>query len=144
VIPVPDIAGFADAQDRLREAFGQDITFLVPQAKTWPAGTALDPETGEPYDPTTVPTSGADPTEVVKKVNVIYKALIAGDEDNVVRERLGVMQTESCALIASLADEPDIEDASEFVVNERRYRITDAVTDGLTGPQRYIIFGEPT
>lgn len=140
--PTPDIAGFADAQNRLRLGLGQDIGFRIPQAPAWPAGTAVDPESGEPYDPTTVDASGP-PDVVTKKVNVIFRALIAGSDDVVVRERLGVMTTEGCALIAAAADKADIVEATEFTVNGRRYRITDTVDDGLTAVQRYIIFGEP-
>jgi hypothetical protein len=141
---IPDIAGFADAQDRLRQQFGQNITFKVPQAKTWPAGTAIDPESGEPYDPTVVPTSGANPTLVTKKVNVIFKPLIPGRADDVERVPLGVKQTKGAALLASPADYPDIQGAVSFELNGREYRVSDQVPDGLTTVQRYVIFGEPT
>lgn len=48
----PDLAGFAEAQSRLRQKLGQDVAFYGPVTLTFPANTPLDPETGQPYDPT--------------------------------------------------------------------------------------------
>lgn len=139
---LPDIAGFVDAQERLRESLGNDVTFKIPQEKVWPDGVQLDPETGEPYDPTVVPVSGADFDEVERKVTVVFRPIHPNVEDPVDDQPAGVMHRESAALIASPAVYADIEDAAFFVLNGMEYRVTSIDPDGIVGIDRYIVFGE--
>lgn len=49
-----DIADFTAAQNQLRTSLGSVGSFGVPQAPTWPAGTAINPDTGSPFDATLV------------------------------------------------------------------------------------------
>lgn len=54
----PDIAGFKEAQVRLVEALGNEVTFyFAPSAQVYPSGTYIDPETNKPLDPTIQPSS---------------------------------------------------------------------------------------
>lgn len=48
---------FADAQARLTEHLGEQIVLLFATETTWPPGTKLDPESGQPLDPWAVPLS---------------------------------------------------------------------------------------
>lgn len=137
----PNIQGFKDAQNQLIEKLGQDITFRVPVPAVYPANVSLDPESGEPYDPTAVPTSGGDHDEVEVKVTVVFRPL-GTDKDDVVSETIGLLNTTDVALIARAADYSDIQDAAEFDLNGRAYRITDIVPDGLVGIDRYIVYGQ--
>ena len=45
---IPNIAGFIAADKTMRSTFGDTITFSVPQVPQWPAGTRINPDTGEP------------------------------------------------------------------------------------------------
>lgn len=62
----PSLAGFRDAQDRLRALTGELVTFLGPVQVTFPPGTRLDPQSGRPYDPTITPSSSARASAAVK------------------------------------------------------------------------------
>lgn len=139
----PDIAGFRDAQNRLREVLGQDVTFHVPEAVTWDPAVALDPETGQPYDPTTVPTSGGGHADVVIRVSVVFRTIRRGAvEDQVIDQPVGVMNDGTVALLIAQADYAAIQDATEFVLNGKDYRITDILPDGIGEIDRYVAFGE--
>jgi hypothetical protein len=66
VPPQADLAGFADAQSRLRNQFAEEVTFMYPEQFAWPAGTPIDPETDEPYDPTVEPITASAASAVVR------------------------------------------------------------------------------
>jgi hypothetical protein len=78
-MPRPDTAGFADAQDRLRQELGVDAVFLIPTALVWPPGTPLDPETGKPFDPFLDPVDPAANTEVTVRCSFVHSPLIGID-----------------------------------------------------------------
>jgi hypothetical protein len=137
--PVPDIAGFREAQDELIQRLGQDVTFHIPGAVTYPPGTPLDRETGRPHDPTIKPVSEPVVDEVVR-CSVVYRP-IAG-EDDVEANIGGVRRTTSMALAMRVPDFARVEDATEATVNGRDYKVTEIVPDGLTEVQRYIAFLE--
>lgn len=126
---VPDIQGFQDAQERLREALGQEITFLVPQVPVWPPGTQLDPETQKPYDPTIKPVSGDGFEEVVKTCTVIFRPIRVNVEDPIGTEAAGLRKSTSMALLIDPDDYPDVEDATQASVAGTDYKITDFEND---------------
>jgi hypothetical protein len=140
--PTPDIAGFKDAQKRLRNYLGQEIDFQIPVPKTWGPDVALDPETGEPYDPTAVLTSGGGDTIVTVKATVIFRPIKRGDEDLVAGVAAGVMNEENVALYIDVSDFASVEAATGFSWNGKDYRITDMLPDGLTSIDHYIVYGE--
>jgi hypothetical protein len=139
----PNVAGYKDAMDRLRSALGQDVTFKVPEAVTWPAGVELDPETGQPYDHTVEPESGGGFTEVVVHVGVVNQTFrTANPKDEVPDAAGGIERTGLVVLNCSLADYPTVEPATEFTLNGIDYRVTDREATGLTSVDRWMIFGE--
>jgi hypothetical protein len=138
----PDLDGWREAQARLRTALGQNVTFKIPLPKVWDPDVQLDPETGEPYDPTVVPTSGGGFAEIEKRVSVVFRPIHPNVEDPVLDEPAGVMHRESVALMADPADYPDIEDAARFTLQGNEYRVTSIDADGLVETDRYVIFGE--
>lgn len=138
----PDIAGFKDAQERLRQQLGVDVTFEIPEPKTWGPDVAIDPESGEPFDPTTVPTSGGGTTEVVKRASKIFRPIVRSGEDSAVSSPIGVMDTEHMAVVIGEADYADVQDATGFTVNGKGYGITDSTPDGLDAIDRYIFYGQ--
>jgi hypothetical protein len=69
----PDTAGFADAQDRLRQALGVDAVFLLPGQQTWPPDTPLDPESGRPYDPFVEPDVDTGTVEVTLRCSWVHR-----------------------------------------------------------------------
>jgi hypothetical protein len=74
----PDIAGWADAQDRLRQKLGTVVVFLIPPTLTpedYPADTSFDPETGLPFDPTIEHTSGEEPERVEVVASVVHRPI---------------------------------------------------------------------
>jgi hypothetical protein len=58
LLPSPtDISAFVDAQNQLRDSLGTTVSFGVPQTAEWAAGTAINPDTGAPFDSTLVPSN---------------------------------------------------------------------------------------
>lgn len=143
-MPVPDTAGFRAAQDWFREQVGEDIPFHVPTAKVYPAGTQLDPETGEPYDPTIEQESGGEWTDVTKKVHVVFRPIHVNLEDPVGGQHQGggLRRATSLVLDLALTDFEEVEAATEATVNDVRYKITEFEKDGILGPDRVLAFAE--
>lgn len=137
----PDIAGFRRAQEELIDKLGQDVTFHVPQAATYPPGTVLDPETGRPHDPTIRPTQAAD-ADVVVRCSVVYRPIMRQGEDHVTGGPSGLHRTSTMAVTMKVVDRPSVEGASKATVNDISYKVTDILPDGLTEVQRYIAFLE--
>ena len=140
----PDMDGWRDAQNRLRVALGQDITFKVPIPAVYAAGVQLDPENGRPYDPTIKPESGGGTTDVIVRVSVVSRPIRAArPEDDVDSgSAAGPMLTPPILLLVGVTDSPTIQDAVSFVYDGRNFAITDIIADGLTRVDRYIVYGE--
>lgn len=139
----PDFEGFADAQDRLRENFGHDLTFYIPQDETYPAGTALDPETGKPYDPTIEPESGGDFATVVVRCSVVSRPMglsRRGTEDDVTLQAIGWVEDGGIVLICSAEDFGEISDATEVEYADERYVIRQTDHDYLGPVDRFVIY----
>lgn len=137
---VPDVSGFVEAQARLRDVLGTDVTFYVPTEIVWPAGTAIDPETGRPYDPMAEPESGGDFTEVVKRVGLVFNP-VPDEAPTGADVRGGLRRDGNVAFSIDAADYPDIQGATEAETGGIRYRIT-GIEDDAGPDDRYIAFGE--
>lgn len=143
----PDIEGFVNAQVRLREQFGQDVPFYFGSASVWPPGTPLDPETGNPYDPTILPVSSGAPSAMVPNVSVVHRPMglsrrgIAGEE---VTTAVGRFEEGEAALIVGPADFDtySLDEAKWVEVHEEEWEITsfDADALGSNDTQRYILY----
>lgn len=139
----PDTDGFVAAQRRLLTDLGGPVVFRVPQPATYAPEVALNPETGQPYDPTVVPTSGGDFAEVVVTGTATPVRALALDDAQT--EPVGILPAGDMAVLIDSADEPSIDGATEFVVREQRYRITSMVGKGMRGvTYQYAVFGEAT
>lgn len=139
----PDIAGFRDAQDRLIDQLGQDVTFKLRRTPDYPPGTKLNPETNRPYDPTVKPIAGTDGfDEQVVRCSVVYRPIHVNVEDPTNTNWGGLRRSESMAVTFKVVDFPRVESADEAEVNGIDYRVTEVVPDGLTEVQRYIAFLE--
>lgn len=137
----PDLAGFTEAQRRGRELFGEDVVFLEAAEVTFAPDVPLDPETGEPFDPTVRPSASAQASAVVN-CNVAFKAINrAGIGGDVTGGALGEMERTHVMLIADIDDRATIEGAREFEVRGDRFLISSAKPDGIAGVQRMLVYG---
>lgn len=137
-----DVSGFREAQERLRDKLGADVTFRTPTPSVWPAGTPLDPQTGRPYDPTVEPTSGGGFADAMIRVGLVFRPIRVNVEDPVGADVSGgTRQRESIALSVSQRDFPGIVNATRVNVGDIEYKITQVIRDpGLD--LRRIIFAE--
>lgn len=133
----PDLAGFADAQHRLREAFGEPVIFLHPPVETWPPGTALDPETGRAYDPMIEPDTTAQASATV----ICDVATRPFSNDDVEVAPVGLVEREHQMLACDLGYASAASGAVEYEVRGARYAITSQRADGIGGLQRFLTFG---
>lgn len=68
---VPDLAGFRDAQTRLVQGLGTDVTFSFSASATYPSAAYIDLETGKPLDPTIAPLSASSSPPITERATVI-------------------------------------------------------------------------
>lgn len=134
----PDLAGFRDAQERLRDHFGSIVTMLGDVQVSFPPGTRLDPQTGRPYDPTVQPVASAQVTAVVK-ANVTYKPM-AGDPSK--PAAIGWIDTAEVMLSLASAAASAASEANAFLIRGERFQVVANHFDGIADvPDRYLIFG---
>lgn len=143
----PDIAGFEAAQVRLREQFGQEVPFYFASASTYPDGTPMDPETGQPYDPTIEPIASGMGSALVPNVSVVHRPMglsrrgIAGEEATTA---VGVFEEGEAALIVGPDDFHDnsLDEADWCYVHEEEWEVTswDADALGSNDTQRYVLY----
>lgn len=137
----PDLAGFVDAQQRLRDAFGEQITFLAEPSVTFPPGTPTDPETGKPYDPVIAATGSAQASAAVK-CDVVFRAVNrAGVTGGETFEAIGITDATHIMLIADISARTTIESCVDFDCRGERFKITAQKPDGVGGVQRWLIYG---
>lgn len=136
--PWPDVDGFRDAQNKLVEALGEDVSFIILEDKVYAPGVPLDPETGEPFDPIIEPISGGGETAIVLRVVPVEGGLRPNDETQV--QPLGLVDTTEPSFIVLSGDYPLIEDAVYVDHDGERYHITDIKNDD----DRYIVYTEAT
>ena len=126
-----DLAGFTDAQKRLREEFGEAVRFERPGVATYPAGTKLG-EDGKPLDPLVQPIGETDFNTVVK-CNVAFRSKDpAGDQ-------AGWHDVEHVRLIADISDRDKIDGATHALLRGQRYEVVSTTPDGIGGVQRYLV-----
>lgn len=135
--PTPNMAGFTDAQRRLRGAFGIDVTYHVPQAATFTGD--VDPESGGSFDPWEDPVSGGNFDDVVVRCSVVNRPL-GGTTDSAEAAPIGLVASDRIALIVDMADIDSIIDATYLTIYEQRFKVTEKRPDSLGSAQRYIVY----
>lgn len=139
----PNVAGYIAAQANLRTMLGAPVTFKVPVAQVWPGGTKINPDTGEPYDPTILPTS-APFTEVVKTCLIILKqGSPLRPQTDTVQAASGDMSGMDIILDLAEADYASVENASEMVINGLPYRVREFKPFSIGGTlYRWLVYGQ--
>lgn len=129
----PDLDGFRDASVRLRASMGRPLWYLTPMATTWPEGTALDPQSGQPYDPTIVPLASGFSSASAQTLVVL-----PGGGDRVAKEveaAIGQIEEGAAALVIAADDWKNLslEDATGVRIYEDTWEIADARFDSVGG-----------
>jgi hypothetical protein len=130
----PNLAGFRRAQERKRELFGEDVTFVADPAVTFAAAVAVDPDTGRPYDPFAVPETEV-PSSTVVRCGVAWRSMDAEGG------AAGWVDRQHVTLIAPPEAEATVRAASEFLLRESRWQIESSQLDGLAGVDRLLVHG---
>lgn len=128
----PNLAGFADAQSRLRDAIGIDAVFVHDGAKTYDPSVQLNPQTGEPYDPFATPTSSTAETRETIRCSVVTKALAGRTEHGQVTDTaIGWMSDAGMALIMDIADADRAEGADTVEAEGEEWELRQLRRDEL-------------
>lgn len=133
----PDLAGFSEAQQRLRSAFGEPVVFLAPVESVWPDGTPVDPETNRPYDPVLAATSSGQASALVNATVAVRPY----GKPEAEWTALGATERDHVMLISDIAAASACEGAESFVVRDESYKVTAMRPDGIGGVQRWLTFG---
>lgn len=143
MIPAPNTPGFIEAQERLIDQLGTDVGIHTRTAAVYAPDVSIDPESGEPYDPTAVPTQGGGFTTVIVRGATVRRLIARGGPDQVDDSPGGVMREGHAVLAVKIADQPKVADADEATIAGMRYRITDVVGEAILGQTyRYVVFLE--
>lgn len=133
--PEPDLAGYREAQLTLVAKLGADVPFFTPTATTYPAGTKMDPETGQPFDPTILPTASGFASAAVRCGVAIRPVGLSrrGISDDTRLAALGLITEGEGILIVPTADfeANDLDAATECEVHGDRWEITQRTPDGI-------------
>ena len=129
----PDLAGFADAQERLRGHFGEPVVFLRPAEEDWGPGVEFDPETGNPYDPMAVPVASARASAAVN-CDVAFR----GRDEDIEWSALGFVEAEDALLICSIAAASAASGAESALLRGEEYLVVSQRPDGIGGVQRFL------
>jgi hypothetical protein len=111
--PAPNLAGFAESRQALRDHFGQDVTFLIPASATYDN---LDPEQGTAYDPWAPATSGGGSL---------------GLRDATQATPIGNYSADTIALILPYDEWDDVAGATHVLWLDDRYKITEVRDDAM-------------
>lgn len=135
-----DLAGFRDAQVRLRQQFGEPVPFFTPQPATYASGVVMDPESGVPMDPT-IPALSSGFASAVVTASVVARPLglsRRGVEYDVAQTAFGNLEEGTIVLIVGYDEweAANLDAATEVEVHDERYEIEQTEQDQL-GP------GEP-
>lgn len=131
----PNLAGFAAAQERLRQEFGQDVVFYAPPAVTLPPGTPVD-QFGRPLDPTI--TGSAVSATGSARCNVAFRAI--GDQAEPLAA--GVFEQTHVMLIANPAASAVVDGKETFELRDGLYDIdTWKMDPGFRGVTRVLVYG---
>jgi hypothetical protein len=141
VAVTPDYAGYKEAQERLRNQLGEAVVLLAPLVATYPPGTVIDPESGEPLDPLVKPTASGEASALVKG-RVAYTPVRRGGVPQAGATPIGWMSEANIVVILSSGAASAAKGAAAMVVREERYAIRDAQVDGIAGIDRYLLFGQ--
>lgn len=126
----PDLNGFRGAQINLIAKLGSNVQFFKPSQTTWPEEAVLDPETGEPYDPSVTPLSSGFSSAVVR-CGVVTDSV--GVVDDALAEAIGNIEEGEAVLIVPNEDyeAEELDDATEAVLYNERYLVTSRDERGI-------------
>lgn len=148
----PDLDGFAAAQNRKRAVLGSTITFLWPAVVTFAPDTPLSPTTGEPYDPTVLPTASSQ-ASASAIASVFFKAVNRGGasnseisspigHDEMTRVFLTLASADGLTMRGEGSGAPSSGTATEFIFHGDRFKVYSIKDDEVVaGYVRTLIYG---
>jgi hypothetical protein len=139
--PSPNFDGFREAQKRLRQQFGQDVTWISYTDGAYPPGTQINPETGEPYDPTIERINGSGEVRTIVKASVVSRQISGSGKDQVTKKALGWLEEGGVVFIVDTDDYHLVRDATEVEYAGDRYTIRDDAHDFLGPVDRWLFWG---
>jgi hypothetical protein len=138
----PDLAGFAEAQRRLRSRFGRVVTFYKPTDALYDPGVPIDQQTGQPFDPTIKPASGGALASASAVASVVYQPLQGTSRDRTLSDQLGRHSKLNKDLILDIGQRGIASGAVRFEIDGETWAIVDTKLDGVGALQRVVVFGE--
>lgn len=139
--PSPNFDGFREAQSRLRQQFGLDLTWISRPDPVWPNGTEINPESGEPYDPEVQPVNGEEVKTIVR-TSVVTRPIggSAPVGDQVSKKAIGWLKEEGIVLIVDTDLYHLVRDATEVEYGGDTYTIRDDHHDYLGPVDRWLFY----
>jgi hypothetical protein len=143
-MPTPDLAGFAEAELKLREQFGVDATFIIPGVDAWPADTPTDPETGKPYDPFLAPEVDNPDVQITLRCSYVHRPFTPGlwGGMDTPQTPLGVVDRGMAALILTAEQRNQVRGATRVVIGEETWDVELWRNDVQFNLDRWLVYLE--
>ena len=134
-----DATDFIAAADALRADFGTVAQFGVPTTPQWPPGTAINPDTGAPYDATVVQ---VNPEFVLTPITVLLIELHRPRPDKGWSES-GLREGMDIALDVAAADyDAVVSQATSFEVMGKSYNVEEGKPFSIANQTyRWLVYG---
>lgn len=137
-----DVQDFIEAQDELRSSLGVAVEFGVPTVPQWPAGTKVNPDTGEPYDATVVQANEEFEWTPVVALVIEREGTPGRARPDAVYSEAGLRQDMDIVLDCATADYDIISQASTFRALGKDYQAEGVRPYEIAGTTyRYLVFG---
>lgn len=142
-VTAPNLAGYITADKGMRTQFGNPITFSVPTAPQWPAGTRINPDTNEPYSAMVVRENAAFSIVTVTCLVIIKQGSPLRPQADTEFEPTGLMSGMDIILDVDADDFPVVQDATEFAYAAKNYRVEEQKPFAIANiTYRWLIYGK--
>lgn len=136
----PNLAGFVDAQQRLRSQFGEPVWFIKPSSVTFAPNTNIDPSTGQPFDPAIKPIASAA-ASASAQCNVFFRAISRGGMGHEFAQSAADIRNWSLVmLITDISNRSICQGAVQVLLRGDTWKVMSEKPDGLGDTQRWLVY----
>jgi hypothetical protein len=138
-----DVADFVAAQDSLRAQLGAEVTFGVPTDPQWPEGTAINADTGVPFDATVVQSNAEFDYTTITCLVIEKQGSPLRPQADTYFNQSGFRSGMDIILDVATADyEATVANATTFTVDGDDFSVEEAKPFSIgTTIYRYIVYG---
>jgi hypothetical protein len=141
-VSTPDVQGFIAASQQLRQNFGSIATFSLPVSPVWPDDTAINPDTGAPYDAMVVRSNASYTTVDLTVLVIVKQGSPLRPQSDTEWEPAGDLSGMDIILDIDALDYASVQEATEFAINDLNYKLEEWKPFSMANDMyRYLCYG---